>query len=119
MAEINQKVYEDTGDLQHWSNDFHTITADNGKEFVQHEEVPRILKTHFYFAHPNAAWERGSNENANGLVRQYIPKRRSFDEITQAEIERVMCLLNNRPRKCLDFLSPFEVFLQYSVALNS
>jgi transposase, IS30 family len=105
--------------LEPWSKDVHTITADNGKEFAQHEEVSRILKTDFYFAHPNAAWERGSNENANGLVRQYIPKRQSFDEITQAEIERVMCLLNNRPRKCLDFLSPIEVFLQYSVALNS
>lgn len=105
--------------LEPWPNVVHTITADNGKEFAQHEEVSRILKTDFYFAHPNAAWERGSNENTNGLVRQYIPKRRSFDEVSQAEIERVMCLLNNRPRKCLDFLSPFEVFLRYSVALNS
>ena len=105
--------------LDPWTHDVHTITADNGKEFAHHEQIAKKLKTEFYFAHPNAAWERGSNENANGLIRQYFPKKQSFDNITNEDTDLVMCLLNNRPRKCLDFKSPIEVFLEQSVALNT
>ncbi|MGB6423613.1 MAG: IS30 family transposase [Anaerolineales bacterium] len=105
--------------LDPWTYDVHTITADNGKEFAHHEQISKILKTEFYFAHPNAAWERGSNENANGLIRQYFPKKQSFDNITNEDTELVMYLLNNRPRKCLDFNTPIEVFLELSVALDT
>jgi len=102
-----------------WTHDVITITADNGKEFANHERIAEILNTNFYFAHPNAAWERGSNENINGLIRQYFPKKHFFENITNEHTELVMSLLNNRPRKCLGFLTPFEVFLEHSVALNS
>ena len=105
--------------LAPWRHDVHTITADNGKEFANHEQIAEELNADFYFAHPNAAWERGSNENAIGLVRQYFPKKQSFDHITHEDTELVMNLLNNRPRKCLDFKTPIEVFLEQSVALNT
>ena len=97
----------------------HTITADNGKEFALHEHISEKLSTDFYFAHPNAAWERGSNENINGLVRQYFPKKCSFENIVESDVEKVMSLLNCRPRKCLDFRTPIEVFLECPVALKS
>jgi IS30 family transposase len=99
----------------------HTITADNGKEFADHERIARDLRTKIYFAHPYSSWERGSNENMNGLVRQYFPKKRSFATITQQEIDFVMDRLNNRPRKCLGFKSPNQVFFNHSpaVALSS
>ena len=97
----------------------HTITADNGKEFAEHQRIAQELGIDFFFAHPYAAWERGSNENMNGLVRQYIPKNRELSSVTNDELEQVMIKLNHRPRKCLDFKSPFEVFLELSVALTS
>lgn len=99
----------------------HTITADNGKEFADHERIARDLRTDVYFAHPYSSWERGTNENTNGLIRQYFPKKRSFVTITQQEIEFVMDRLNNRPRKCLGFKSPNQVFFNHSsaVALKS
>jgi IS30 family transposase len=77
------------------------------------------LQADFFFAHPYAAWERGANENMNGLVRQYIPKNCDFASVTDAELILIMKRLNHRPRKCLDFLSPFEVFFDLSVALTS
>ena len=86
-----------------------TLTADNGREFANHESIARILKTLFYFAHPYCSWERGANENANGLVRQYFPKGTDFSSITQTQLERVMRRLNNRPRKCLDMKTPNQV----------
>jgi IS30 family transposase len=98
----------------------HTITADNGKEFADHERIARDLRTDVYFAHPYSSWERGTNENMNGLIRQYFPKKCSFVTITQQEIEFVMERLNNRPRKCLGFKTPNDVFFNYSpvVALS-
>jgi IS30 family transposase len=99
----------------------HTITADNGKEFADHQRIAHDLRTNVYFAHPYSSWERGSNENMNGLIRQYFPKKRSFVTITQQEIEFVINRLNNRPRKCLGFKTPNEVFFKNSsvVALSS
>lgn len=105
--------------LQPVADRLHTITADNGKEFAEHERVAHELQVDFFFAHPNAAWERGANENMNGLVRQYIPKKRNFASVTDIELIQIMKLLNYRPRKCLDFMSPFEVFFNQSVALTS
>jgi transposase, IS30 family len=90
----------------------HTITSDNGREFVQHEEVAARLAARFYFAHPYAAWERGLNENTNGLVRQYFPKGLAFATITAAEVRRAQERLNNRPRKTLGFRTPNEVFFK-------
>lgn len=88
----------------------HTLTSDNGKEFADHETIAKGLGARFFFAHPYASWERGLNENANGLIRQYFPKHRDFTTITQAEINQAMDKLNNRPRKCLGIKTPNQVF---------
>mgnify|MGYP000685824955 CR=1 FL=1 len=88
----------------------YTLTADNGREFADHLTVAKKLKTKFYFAHPYSSWERGLNENTNGLIRQYFPKKHDFRTITKKQIENVMDKLNNRPRKCLGFKTPNEVF---------
>jgi len=105
------------GDIQ---NFVHTITSDNGKEFANHEEIARNLDTDFYFAHPYSSHERGLNENTNGLIRQYFPKGSDFSGITQRQIEMVIDRLNNRPRKCLGFLTPNEVFYKLTnVALST
>jgi len=88
-----------------------TITADNGKEFARHDVITKELQSKFYFAHPYHSWERGLNENTNGLIRQYFPKSMSFDMITDEHIQTVMDRLNNRPRKMLGFKTPNEVFL--------
>jgi IS30 family transposase len=124
LRKVEQRTADSVEDaithlLAPWRHDVHTITADNGKEFANHEQIAEKLIADFYFAHPNAAWERGSNENAIGLVRQYFPKKQSFDHITNEDTELVTNLLNNRPRKCLDFKTPIEVFLEQSVALNT
>ena len=98
----------------------HTITVDNGKEFCEHELIASGLQAHIYFAHPYASWERGLNENTNGLVRQYFPKKYEFSRITDQALQQVEDLLNNRPRKTLDYRTPNEVsFKQRSVALRS
>ena len=107
--------------LKPWAAQTHTITADNGREFVQHERIARDLQAQVFFAHPYSSWERATNENTNGLIRQYFPKERDFKTITQQEIEFVMKRLNYRPRKCLGFKSPIQVFFHRStdVALGS
>ena len=97
----------------------HTLTSDHGKEFADHEQIAQKLKLKFYFAHPYAAWERGTNENTNGLLRQYFPKKSDFQSVSQNEIEQAMSRLNFRPRKTLRFKTPFEVFHHSSVALAS
>lgn len=94
-----------------------SLTSDNGKEFAEHEGIARALGISFYFAHPYAAWERGTNENTNGLLRQYFPKHVSLQDISEAQVEAVMNKLNLRPRKTLGFRTPFEVFFHQSVAL--
>jgi transposase, IS30 family len=88
----------------------HMLTMDNGNEFAQHERVAKALQARVYFAHPYCAWERGANENTNGLLRQYFPKGTNFKTITQAKIRRAENRLNDRPRKSLDFRSQNEVF---------
>jgi len=87
-----------------------TITLDNGKEFSQHERLSNRLDADVFFAKPYHSWERGLNENTNGLVRQYFPKRISFDRISEHELQSVARKINNRPRKCLGYKTPFEVF---------
>lgn len=98
----------------------HTITVDNGKEFCEHELIAAGLQARIYFAHPYASWERGLNENTNGLIRQYFPKKYEFSKISDSDLQRVEDLLNNRPRKSLGYRTPNEVsFKQQSVALRS
>jgi len=96
-----------------------TVTADNGKEFAYHKDVSAALKTDFFFATPYHSWERGLNEHTNGLVRQYFPKKASFDDITDEDIERVEALLNNRPRKILDFETPLEAFNRLAASMQT
>lgn len=89
-----------------------TITADNGTQFHSHQTVAKSLCAGFYFATPYHSWERGSNENFNGLVRQYIPKKTDFNSVSDFFLEKVEYLLNNRPRKRLGFESPLEKMYQ-------
>jgi IS30 family transposase len=105
--------------LQPVADRSHTITGDNGKEFAEHECIADELGIDFFFAHPYAAWERGTNENMNGLIRQYIPKSRDLESVTEDELLKIISKLNHRPRKCLDFRTPFEVFFAQPVALTS
>ena len=92
-----------------------TITADNGKEFAGHEKIAQALNVKVYFAHPYSSWERGVNENTNGLIRQYFPKGSRFEDITEEQVEMVMHRLNHRPRKTLNYQTPFEVFFENSL----
>jgi len=88
----------------------HSITFDNGKEFANHQAISHKLQTDVYFAHPYVLWERATNENTNGLIRQYFPKGSNFLSITDDQILFVKERLNSRPRKCLAFQAPLMVF---------
>ncbi|MFL6231054.1 MAG: IS30 family transposase [Pyrinomonadaceae bacterium] len=122
-----QKVTRNTAELvgravreQLQSLTVQTITSDNGREFAQHRRIAQHLKADFYFAHPYASWERGLNENTNGLVRQYFPKKSDFSKITDRQINKVVERLNHRPRKTLGYKTPNEVFFkQPLVALTT
>jgi IS30 family transposase len=98
-----------------------TITYDNGKEFASHQQINQELGAQSYFAHPYHSWERGTNENTNGLIRQYFPKGKDLLDVTDAEIKAVMNKINNRPRKCLGYKTPNQVLLGINppVALTS
>ena len=89
----------------------HTITADNGSEFARHQQIAKKLEADFFFAHPYSSWERGLNEYTNKLIRQYIPKKSSFDNINPQYINEINLKLNMRPRKKLLFKSPLRVYL--------
>lgn len=88
----------------------HTITADNGKEFAQHQLISQALEIDFFFAHPYHSWERGANENLNGLIRQYVPKSTNIKDLSEEYILSVQENLNNRPRKRFNFTSPNQMF---------
>lgn len=97
-----------------------TITLDNGSEFADHQRVAQAVTADTYFCDPYRSSQRGSNENANGLIRQYFPKGTDFRKVTDAEVRRVVEKLNNRPRKRLGYRTPAQVFLgEYSGALNT
>ena len=108
-SEIQQKTIALLAD---WKPLIHTITSDNGKEFANHFEIAEQLNLDFYFAKPYHSWQRGANENLNGLVRQYFPKTMSFAKITKKDILVVQNILNNRPRKRFGFKSPNEIFVE-------
>ena len=93
-----------------------TITFDNGKEFADHEFIANCLNAKVYFAHPYCSWERGLNENHNGLLRQYFPKKMSLAGVTQIEVDDAVYALNHRPRKCLNYRTPHEVFYGLEIA---
>lgn len=90
----------------------HTITLDNGLEFASHEVVALALKAQTYFAHPYSSWERGTNENTNGLVRQYCPKKSDFTQVKPQDVQAIADKLNHRPRKILGYRTPHEVFFE-------
>lgn len=96
--------------LEEWKPWLHTITSDNGKEFAYHQLVSSELEIDYFFATPYHSWERGANENLNGLIRQYFPKKMSFTQLTQQEVAQVEIKLNTRPRKRFGFQSPFEQY---------
>jgi len=92
------------------ANQRRTLTLDNGTEFTYFQRVEDRLKTKVYFAHPYSSWERGTNENTNGLLRQYFPKETNFLKISHQQLAAAVKQLNNRPRKCLNWRTPSEVF---------
>ena len=99
-----------------------SMTYDQGREMAQHKLFTKITGVKVYFAHPRSPWERGTNENTNGLIRQFFPKGTDFNKITRYEIKKVQNLLNGRPRQTLNFQKPYQVFdklINNAVALNS
>ena len=97
--------------LRPYKSQCQTITFDNGKEFAEHAFIAASLGAQVYFAHPYHSWERGLNENTNGLLRQYFPKSTNLRRVTQSEVEEAVYRLNHRPRKCLQYRTPHEVFM--------
>jgi IS30 family transposase len=89
---------------------FTTITADNGTEFHGYQDIEKATAVPFYFCTPHHAWERGTNENTNGLIRQYLPKYMNLDKVTQAQCNAIARKLNRRPRKRHDYQTPEEIF---------
>lgn len=96
-----------------------TLTRDRGSENLGYEVLERVLGISCYFAHPYHSWERGANENVNGLIRRYLPKGTDFALVADAELKRIEYLLNTRPRKRLGWKSPYQVFYELTgVALG-
>lgn len=102
--------------LEPYREELHTITFDNGKEFAYHEKIAEALDVKTYFAHPYCSWERGLNENHNGLIRQYLPKGQALDKVTKKQVINIQNKLNKRPRKLLDFKTPEEVYEEMKLA---
>jgi IS30 family transposase len=96
--------------LQPEKGTLHTITFDNRKVFAYHDQIKQALGTDNYFAHPYHSWERGLNENHNGLIRQYLPKCTALGKVKSEDIAFIQERLNNRPRKLLGYNTPNEVY---------
>ena len=105
--------------FNNYDGEKHSITSDNGSEFILHEEIAKELEIDYYFAHPYASYERGSIENLNGLIRQYIPKGTVFDDIDQTYVKQIEEKLNSRPRKILKFLTPQEFHDRIKISTQS
>jgi IS30 family transposase len=95
-----------------------SITYDNGSENTLHEEINELLATQSFFCAPYHSWEKGSVEQVNGLIRRFLPKGTNFHELEPGKINRIEKLLNNRPRKCLNYRTPYEVFREARGALD-
>jgi IS30 family transposase len=106
-AEVNQRA---TPLIQAQAQPVRTITVDNGTEFHGYAAIEQATAAQFYFATPHHAWERGTNENTNGLIRQYLPKRRSMATLTQQDCDRIAAQLNRWPRKRLGYRTPEECY---------
>jgi len=128
LGKLNRSTAKKTAErlrkrLQPFADVVSSITSDNGKEFTAHRQISQSLDCEFYFADPYASWQRGTNENTNGLIRQYLPKSRDLRTLTGSEIRMIENRLNHRPRKCLGYLTPHEVLynerLEMTVALRS
>ena len=130
ITKLSQKTSEATqhalcAALKPLQEHVHTITTDNGKEFAGHAKTAIILDAQCYFARPYRSWERGLNENTNGLIRQYVPKKFDLDLVSDKLVLEIQNRINSRPRKTLGFRSPIEVFndlvnrLQTSVAFQT
>ena len=102
--------------LSEYKDVCHTITFDNGGEFSQHKAIAKALEADMYFAHPYASYERGLNENTNGLLRQFIPKGTDLRTVSEEDLQRYQGALNSRPRKCLGFRQPSVVFAELRTA---
>ena len=96
-----------------------SITYDNGSENYYHQDVNRALKTNSFFCNPYHSWEKGSVENTIGLIRRFIPKKSDFQRIPSSDIGHIEKLLNNRPKKCLNFKTPEEVYSQLLATSNT
>ena len=96
--------------LSPYKNRVHTITSDNGSEFARHQDIAAKLEAKFYFADPYSSWQRGANENANGLIRRRFPKKTDFRKVSNCALQDLAFALNNKPRKCLGYRTPSEVF---------
>ncbi|MBL4799729.1 MAG: IS30 family transposase [Oleispira sp.] len=121
IAHVKSKHAEIVSDaiirlLKGEKENLHTITFDNGKEFAYHAKIKNALACDNYVAHPYCSWERGLNENHNGLIRQYLPKGMALDKVTSKEIKSILNKLNNRPRKSLGYQTPNEVYNAMSLA---
>ena len=90
-----------------------SFTVDNGKEFAAHQELAEATGMKVYFCEPYSPWQRGTNENTNGLLRQFFPKGTSFSNISDDDLQFIVELINNRPRKRLNYLTPFEVLKKF------
>ena len=106
-AEVNRRT---TQLIRHQHRVVRTITADNGTEFHGYAAIEHATRARFYFATPHHAWERGTNENTNGLIRQYLPKKQSMAHLTQHDCNRIATKLNTRPRKRLGYRTPEECY---------
>ena len=122
IVRLNGLTVEETamamiGALKRHKANAHSVTMDNGKEFYRHMKVAKAPGAKTYFCRPYRSWEKGLNENTNGLIRQYFPKGTDFNKISDAEIRRVQEALNNRPGKTLDYETPNSLFLGRLVKL--
>jgi len=106
-AEVSHRA---TSPIQAQQRRVRMITADNGTEFHGYAAIERATAARFYFATPHHAWERGTNENTNGLIRQYLPKRASMDRLAQHDCHLIVAQLNRRPRKRLGYRTPEECY---------
>ena len=104
--------------LKPYQNQINTITYDNGLEFSEQKNTAQTLSDNIYFAHPYSSWERGLNENTNGLIRQYLPKSQPLNNVIHKQLNYIMGQLNHRPRKTLGFKTPYELFFKKKTLLT-